>query len=326
MTTNYQLENFLQTEKAKGFSGVYGSDEIWRTYKKNSCIIVNYSPIGSKGSHWIGIRNINSKSPIEYFDSYGYRPDFDDKILGLKTRFREFLEKYNTSGYPMVYNNFDLQAFGSDVCGEYCCKFILDGLPYIGGKKNDLWLNILKYNTPEGRDDAIQEDIKIRRKNKGYIGGEIDKANAFFTNLDPLIQSNFVNDNSGILTFYYASLPYTQTNTTKRNVEMFKNININDVGSGLDDFYNKSFKEKMKKVDNWKPDKAYKIEQIIRVLNRNNNFHKYLLDNCEDLGKLYNNLCSNPYPWRTYNNFNIQKEYDDYFVNFLHHFRQNNTF
>jgi len=328
MTTNFQIEDYMKKYNIKGFCGVYGSDEIFKTYKKNCSIIVNYSPIGSKGSHWIGIRNINSREPIEYFDSYGFKPDHDDKILGLKTKFREFIDKYNTSGKPFKYNHYDLQAYGSDVCGEYSAKFIIDGLPYLDNKiKNPNWNNILSLKTPEGRDKQILKEIKIRKHtNLGYVGGELDKAKSFVNNLDPLLLDNMTNDNSLMLSLYYASLPYHQTSTTRRNVEMFKNINMEEIGSGLDSMYNKSFKDKMKNIDNWKPDRSYKINQLLKSVNPNNYYHQYLIKNKEDISKLYNNLSSNTYPFGTYNNFNIEREYNDFFNNYIHHYRKNPYF
>tara|TARA_R110000787_G_scaffold195263_1_gene306660 strand:- start:1938 stop:2924 length:987 start_codon:yes stop_codon:yes gene_type:complete len=328
MTTNFQIDNYMKAHHVIGYDGVYGSDEIFRKYKKNSSIIVNYSPIGSKGSHWIGIRNINSKNPIEYFDSYGFPPDHDDKILGVKTRFREFIEKYNLSGKPYQHNAFDLQAYGSDVCGEYSCKFIMDGLPYFPNKiKNPKWNVILSFRTPEGRDKEVKNEIQIRtNKHNGYVGGELEKANAFVKHLDPYLQDNLTNDNSALLTLYYASLPYHQTNTTRRNVEMFKNLKMEEVGSGLDEINNKLFSNKMLKIDNWFPDKSYKIEHLLKTINPNNRYHQYLIENKKDIMKLYNNLYSNTYPFGTYNNFNIDREYNDFFNNYLHHYRKNPYF
>lgn len=328
MTTNYQIEDYMKHYKVKGFCGVYASDEIFKTYKKNCSIIVNYSPMGSKGTHWIAFRNINSKEPMEYFDSYGFRPDHDDKILGVKTKFREFIDKYNTSGKAFKYNHFDLQAYGSDVCGEYCAKFIMDGLPYQTNQiKNPKWSVILSMRTPEGRDKEVKDEIKIRsHKHSGYIGGEMEKANAFVKHLDPFLVDNMTNDNSLKLTMYYASLPYHQTSTSRRNVEMFKNLNIEEVGSGLNEMYNKSFSNKMTKIDNWSPDRSWKINQLLSAIDQNHIFHQYLIKNKGDICKLYNNLCANTYPYGTYNNFNIQREYDEFFNNFIHHHRQNPYF
>ena len=76
MTSNHQLARFMRDNKVSNFCGVYGSDEILnKNFRKDCSIIVNYSPINSKGTHWIAIKNINSNKPIEYFDSYGFRPD-----------------------------------------------------------------------------------------------------------------------------------------------------------------------------------------------------------------------------------------------------------
>ena len=161
MTTNYQLMDFMKRNNVQGYCGVFASDEIFQTYKKNCSLIVNYSPMGSKGTHWIAFRNINSKEPLEYFDSYGFAPSHDDKILGVRTKFREFIDKYNTSGMPFKYNHFDLQAYGSDVCGEYCAKFIMDGLPYQTNHiKNPKWNSILSFRTPEGRDNEVKKKYK----------------------------------------------------------------------------------------------------------------------------------------------------------------------
>ena len=90
MTTNYQIENYFKKNPSKNFKGVYASNEISSLkLPKNSSIIVNYSPNYARGSHWIAMKHLNDKKqPPEYFDSYGFIPDHDDKIIGVKTNFK----------------------------------------------------------------------------------------------------------------------------------------------------------------------------------------------------------------------------------------------
>ena len=102
-------------------------------------------------------------APAEYFDSFGFAPDADDKILKRKTRFAEYLAEHsfatsavgtdsdevtdtdatidrdevtNTKNLPVnthlhgvfVYNKTDFQSAESDTCGIWAAWFVLGAL------------------------------------------------------------------------------------------------------------------------------------------------------------------------------------------------------
>lgn len=68
-----------------------------------------------------------------WFDSYGMPPDnTEENILmyapGDKpTNFLRYFKQSGVENY--VYNSFDLQSVGSEVCGLYACYFCKHGLP-----------------------------------------------------------------------------------------------------------------------------------------------------------------------------------------------------
>ena len=189
MTTNYQIEEYLK-DKSKTFKGVFASNELL-TLKLplNSSIIVNYSPNNTRGTHWIGMKNLNNKNkPPQYFDSYGFIPDHDDSILGVKTNFLQFLELRNLTSDSIKYNTKDLQAYGSDVCGEYSSYFILHGLP---DNKNKWWKPILDLPTPQERDSEIKKLVPIRKPRLGFRGDGLEKSKAFWSFVNPKVLEIF---------------------------------------------------------------------------------------------------------------------------------------
>lgn len=220
MTTNYQIEHYLKG-KAINFRGVYASNEISSLkLPLNSSIIVNYSPSNTRGSHWIGIKNLNNKNkPPEYFDSYGFVPDHDDAILGVKTNFSQFLELRNLTTQPIKYNNKDLQAYGSDVCGEYSSYFILHGLP---DTKNKWWKPILDLPTPQQRDNEIKKLVPIRQPRVGFRGDGIDKAKSFWSFVNPKVLKIFEHDIFAPLSLYYGLKRWVMSNTTRQITEYLK--------------------------------------------------------------------------------------------------------
>jgi hypothetical protein len=122
------------------------------------------------------MRHLNcEKQPVEYFDSYGFKPDHDDKILGVKTRFREFIDKHNMNRQPPRFNRYDLQSYGTDVCGEYCAWFIKNGLPFgLDGRVNPPWRSVMNYRNSHNRDAYIKNLVGIRKKRQ-QKGGMISR-------------------------------------------------------------------------------------------------------------------------------------------------------
>jgi hypothetical protein len=67
------------------------------------------------GTHWVAVCNLKRLGNIIYFDSFGISPS-DDIAKYLKS-----------SGKKIVYNNGQIQAISSVLCGYYCI-YILDKL------------------------------------------------------------------------------------------------------------------------------------------------------------------------------------------------------
>lgn len=163
MTTNIQLEHYLRNEK--GFVGVYASDKLPNNPLPNSSLIANYSKAGERGSHWVGMRGLNSINNPEYFDSYGFDPDDEDLLLGETTQFKDYLKQNSKTG-KYTTNKLNFQSLESDVCGEYASYFIKNGMPeqFSNNKViiNVKWKDFIKNNNSYLNDKMIKKIVGIR--------------------------------------------------------------------------------------------------------------------------------------------------------------------
>jgi hypothetical protein len=97
------------------FLGVYPRDLLpSHTFTQPSTIIINTDPHTESGTHWLAIRLEPRSSTSYYFDSYGL-PPFLPAI-------QSFL-RHTCSVWD--YNTTQLQSLTSNVCGLYCCLFVL---------------------------------------------------------------------------------------------------------------------------------------------------------------------------------------------------------
>lgn len=120
-----EIESLLfKNKKTKHiFKGVFPSDRLPEVnnanrknlVKKPSCFIFNLDPSTKPGSHWISVY-LPKNRPAEYFDSYGKGP-------GIHRNFKKFLLK---NANQHIFNKTQIQGFTSDLCGQYCCLFILN--------------------------------------------------------------------------------------------------------------------------------------------------------------------------------------------------------
>ena len=160
MTDNFQLEKYIKNHKHllinKNFLGVFPSDSLPHVNCKNACLIANYSPQGSTGTHWISMSNLNGTGNAYYFDSYGKAPSEDDYILNVHTTFKDYLKKYSSTG-QYDYNTFDFQAYGNNEneCGEWSTLFILYGIP---SRNNSIW-----YKLGYSEKDSKKRDLMVRK-------------------------------------------------------------------------------------------------------------------------------------------------------------------
>ena len=107
MTTDIELEEYAKGIGIKHFKGVYMKDSLPSKIGRKECGIVNLQNQIEPGSHWVCYVK-NGRLKI-YFDSYGLDPPVE-------------IKKY--LGRTVLVSNFQIQNFGTSICGELCL-FIL---------------------------------------------------------------------------------------------------------------------------------------------------------------------------------------------------------
>ena len=106
MSTNH----FDDFEKYRRFAGVFPHDQLPNKLNPGEFGVINLDDAVGPGTHWVGF--FSDKKNINYFDSFGVRPD-DRTIKYLKTR-----------KLPILYNTSDLQKIESKRCGWYVRYFL----------------------------------------------------------------------------------------------------------------------------------------------------------------------------------------------------------
>lgn len=112
-----EIWNALKFNKytRKHFKGVFPIDKIPKIIgKRPSLIVVNTDKSDESGTHWLAIY-LSSKDKGEFFDSYGRKPTQ-----------KEILNFFKRNHIKSVfYNKTQLQGYLSEVCGQYCCVYLL---------------------------------------------------------------------------------------------------------------------------------------------------------------------------------------------------------
>jgi hypothetical protein len=162
-TTGAQLNEWCRRHKVKGFLGVFCSDTLPKLWAPGDvCLIVNHSPCDSPsgGSHWLACRIQGVRA--EWFDSFGQPPDspLENSLMGSPTdpppQFRRWLDD---SGVTSVrWQDRDLQAVTSDVCGLYASYFCKHGAPKQNPKAWS-WLT----GDPTRNDQHIRRLVRVNR-------------------------------------------------------------------------------------------------------------------------------------------------------------------
>lgn len=138
------LENWL--DRLPGYKGIYpGNLFPTLTHTGDFCIINTQcypclNPIG----HWLCIY-LRSDSKIEFFDSYGNHPSFYG-----------YLEK-------CVYQPFQLQAYGSTVCGHYCVLYALCRVVFNFSMHK--FVRLFSKKDPVENDAMVQEQLFYLKPN-----------------------------------------------------------------------------------------------------------------------------------------------------------------
>jgi hypothetical protein len=106
------------------FAGVYPSDKASLLLNKTLpfSVVFNYDDSSKGGSHWVSA--CVKPSSVDWFDSFGVSPDWEDPILNDNTHFREFLKAW---GLPVTWNTFDFQRLDSKNCGRWATVYVAEG-------------------------------------------------------------------------------------------------------------------------------------------------------------------------------------------------------
>lgn len=92
--------------------GVFPSDKLPHSYTLPSGLVVNTDPSGKPGTHWLAIF-INADGTVEFFDSYGLKPNVPT--------IEKFLKRFKKCHF----NKKQIQGLFSSVCGHYSIYYII---------------------------------------------------------------------------------------------------------------------------------------------------------------------------------------------------------
>lgn len=116
MTTNIDLINMAQKNKIRLDYIIY-KDEIFKIpYSSGLSIIINMSSTGHAGTHWVSL--YTDKDKTYYFDSFGDIPP--QEVLSWSNKGLS----QNDNPKPIVFNDYQIQHFSSEMCGEHSIGFL----------------------------------------------------------------------------------------------------------------------------------------------------------------------------------------------------------
>ena len=162
-TYDFQLNKYVRLHASTGlnFLGVFPHDHLPTHPPAGSCLIANYSNSYQQGTHWIAMMDLGTRAPC-YADSYGFDPDDLRLLLSRQSRFIDYLKTHTAKGGRVHFNEIELQALEADTCGEYACKFVLDGLPMKSGVVNSKWQRYVASDSSKVNDAMIKKEIRLR--------------------------------------------------------------------------------------------------------------------------------------------------------------------
>ena len=125
------------------------TNPICASLRMNARVIFNWSPC-SGGTHWLAF--LKHGNTGWWFDSYGLEPgsNVEKRVLGGDPGFRKWIESQVRDWH---YNTVDMQGLYSDVCGQYSCWAVKNGLP----KQNTRAWNWV--STDQNRNDSIIQQL-----------------------------------------------------------------------------------------------------------------------------------------------------------------------
>ena len=117
-----QIRNALLSDPyvSDYFAGVFPCDQLQQLRVTVPCAVVaNTDPSYRKGEHWVAF-HVDRNGRSEYFDSYGFPPVQKEFLqFALRT-----LKDVDSNGEKVTFNNVQLQALDSNVCGQYCIAYL----------------------------------------------------------------------------------------------------------------------------------------------------------------------------------------------------------
>ena len=126
-TTNFDLIKYAKILKITNFHYAM-TDEIKELPLTNFNAIINYQLLHQKGSHHVGLVNLNNKTKTFYFDSFG------------KPIQKEVLERWENKLSSFDY---EIQPWGSNMCGQI--SLLIIWLLNKGHNFENIILNLMKY-------------------------------------------------------------------------------------------------------------------------------------------------------------------------------------
>jgi hypothetical protein len=154
-----------------GFLGVFASDQLPDIRRVGQgCLVANYDPAHKPGTHWIGMCFYDGTG--YYFDSYGFGPDMDDRLVHDQTHFGEYLRRFSET-QPVI-NAVDLQGQHSDVCGEWSLLYgwaASRGHRYVN-RDDPFWGKVISITDADARDRMVNRLIRDPKALSGMLESE----------------------------------------------------------------------------------------------------------------------------------------------------------
>jgi hypothetical protein len=115
MTTNRFLDDLVRRLKIPNFRGVFMSNELPAIALADECGILNLDSSDGPGTHWtcwfVSSDTVSNNGQNKtYFDSYG---------AGVPVELQQYL------GPSILHTDFQVQQFGSNICGDLCVLLLL---------------------------------------------------------------------------------------------------------------------------------------------------------------------------------------------------------
>jgi len=140
------IEKVMKSNKytKKCFKGVFAIDKIPKKVKsKPAMYVINTDKSSKPGQHWLAVY-FPSNGCSEFFDSFGRPP----------ANYVEIKKFLKNNSKCIIYNNKQLQSLLTQVCGQYCCVFLMNKC-----KRKSMKMFVKLFNVKK----PYENDIKIMK-------------------------------------------------------------------------------------------------------------------------------------------------------------------